>query len=64
MRTDCWADWLIRGRQRGFDERQVRALGLLALEARRRVGEFGRVIALDIPPMHSPSVPGRASASV
>jgi arsenite methyltransferase len=75
---DRWADWLIRGRQRGFDERQLRALtkalrrvrnrvlagarlrrdvsvldvgpgtGLLAVEARRRVGESGRVIALDI----------------
>jgi arsenite methyltransferase len=74
---DRWADWLIRGRQRGFDERQIRALtkqlwrvrnrvlagarlrrglsvldvgagtGLLALEARRRVGESGRVIAVD-----------------
>jgi arsenite methyltransferase len=75
---DRWADWLIRGRQRGLDERQIRALtkalrrvrnrvlagarlrtevsvldvgagtGLLAVEARRRVGESGRVIALDI----------------
>jgi arsenite methyltransferase len=76
-RPDCWADWLIRGRQRGLDERQIRALtkelwrvrdrvlagarlrpdmsvldvgagtGLLAVGARRRVGESGRVIALD-----------------
>jgi arsenite methyltransferase len=75
---DCWADWLIRGRQRGLDERQLRALtkalrrmrdrvladawlrkgvsvldvgagtGLLSVEARRRVGDSGRVIALDI----------------
>ena len=76
--TDCWADWLLRGRQRGMGEAQVRRLagglrrvrnrvlrggrlrvgqlvldvgagtGLLALEARRRVGPSGHVVALDI----------------
>lgn len=76
--TDCWADWLLRGRQRGMGEAQVRRLasglrrirnrvlrggrlrggqdvldvgagtGLLALEACRRVGHSGRVVALDI----------------
>jgi SAM-dependent methyltransferase len=75
---DRWADWLICGRQRGLDGRQIRALtgalqrirnrvlagarlprdasvldvgagtGLLAVEARRRVGGSARIIALDI----------------
>lgn len=75
---DHWADWLIRGRQRGLDERQIRALtkalrrmrnrvlagarlrrdvsvldvgagtGLLAVEARSRVGGSACIIALDI----------------
>ncbi|MGH9232937.1 MAG: class I SAM-dependent methyltransferase [Acidimicrobiales bacterium] len=75
---DRWADWLIRGRQRGLDECRIRMLakelrrvrdrvlagarlrkdvsvldvgagtGLVAVEARRRLGESSRVIALDV----------------
>ncbi len=75
---DRWADWLLRGRQRGMGREQARKLagqlrrvrdrvlrgarlrsglevldvgagtGLLAAEARRRVGPTGRVVALDI----------------
>ena len=78
MPGDRWADWLLHGRTRGLDQRQVEALnrglqrvrdrvlagarlgrgmtvvdvgagtGLLALDAARRVGELGRVIALDV----------------
>lgn len=77
-RTDCWADWLLRGRQRGLSatqqarvQRQLRRLrdrvlrdarlragqrlldvgagtGLIALEALRRVGPTGAVVALDL----------------
>jgi arsenite methyltransferase len=84
---DRWADWLLRGRVRGLDQRQVEALerglhrlrdrvlagarlrrgmtvvdvgagtGLLALDAARRVGDSGRVIALDV--SHAALVAGR-----
>ena len=75
---DCWADWLVSGRQRGMSDGQVRRLqrnlnrlrdrvlrgarlragqrlldvgagtGLLALDARRRVGPTGAAVALDV----------------
>jgi hypothetical protein len=37
MSSDRWADWLIRRRQRGFDERQVRALTKQLGRVRNRV---------------------------
>lgn len=75
---DRWADWLIEGRERGLDQRQVQRMetalrrvrdrvlggvrlrkgmrvvdvgagtGLLALDACRRVGVSGSVLALDV----------------
>jgi len=75
---DRWADWLVEGRERGLDQRQIRRMGtalrrvrdrvlgggrlrqgmrvvdvgagtgLLALDACRRVGASGSVLAVDI----------------
>ncbi len=77
-KLDHWADWLVRGRDRGATEAQLRrtnrflarvrnrvlreaklrpgervadlgaGIGLLALEARRRVKGSGYVVALDV----------------